>query len=114
MKKELTDKVRLSHVLDAIGEVEKYLCDVTYEDFLASSEKRFATMKQIEIVGEACSRMSEELKNKYMEIKWKEINGFRNISIHEYFVVDNKIVWDIAKDDLPVLKEQFAKASKDF
>lgn len=39
MKKELTDKVRISHVLDAIGEVEKYLDGVSFDDFLTNSEK---------------------------------------------------------------------------
>ncbi len=45
MNKALTDKVRVSHILDAIGEVENYLKAVSYEDFLANSEKRFATIK---------------------------------------------------------------------
>lgn len=107
MKKELTDKVRASHVLEAISEVEKYLAGATYQDFLDNSEKRYATIKQIEIVGEACNRMSKAFKDKHPEIEWKEINGFRNISIHEYFGVDNQIVWQIAQDDLPVLKQQF-------
>jgi uncharacterized protein with HEPN domain len=102
MKKELTDKVRVCHVLEAIIEVDKYLTGATYQDFLDNSEKRFATIKQIEIVGEACNRMSKGLKDKHPEIQWKEINGFRNISIHEYFGVDNHIVWQIAQDDLPV------------
>ncbi len=44
MKKDLTDKARISHVLDAIGEAEKYLDGVSYDDFLANSEKRFATI----------------------------------------------------------------------
>ena len=114
MKKELTDKVRVFHILDAISEVEKYLKGATYQDFLDNSEKRFATIKQIEIVGEACNRMSKGFKDKHPEIKWTEINGFRNISIHEYFGVDNQIVWEIAQSDLPVLREQFSKAVGEF
>ena len=80
---------------------------MSYEDFLANSEKRYATIKQIEIIGEACNRISKSFKNKHSEIMWKSINGFRNISIREYFGVDNHIVWEIAQNDLPVLKEQF-------
>jgi uncharacterized protein with HEPN domain len=114
MKKELTDKVRVSHVLDAIGEVEKYLEGVSYDDFLDNSEKRFATIKQVEIIGEACNRISKGFKDRHPEIKWKEINGFRNISIHEYFGVDYQIVWEIAQNDLPALKGQFKKAGKEF
>jgi uncharacterized protein with HEPN domain len=74
---------------------------------LNNSEKRFATIKQIEIVGEACNHLSKKLKLQHSEIEWTQIKGFRNISIHEYFGVNLHIVWDIARNDLPVLKEKF-------
>jgi uncharacterized protein with HEPN domain len=83
MRGPLTDSVRIFHILDAISEVESYLKGVSIHDFLGNSEKRFATIKQIEIVGEACNRITQDLKDKHREIKWQEINGFRNISIHE-------------------------------
>jgi uncharacterized protein with HEPN domain len=105
MKGPITDKIRIQHILDAIKEVEKYLSDIFYEDYLANSEKRFATVKQIEIVGEACNHITRELKQAHPEIEWNPITGFRNISIHEYFGVNFHIVWEIAKNDLPVLKE---------
>jgi uncharacterized protein with HEPN domain len=108
MKGQITDKIRIQHSLDAIAEVEKYLMDVSYENYLANSEKRFATVKQIEIVGEACNHLSPELKQSHPEVEWKPITGFRNISIHEYFGVNFHIVWEIAKNDLPVLKQQFS------
>ena len=109
MKGQVTDKIRIQHILDAISEVEKYLSGVSYEEYLANSEKRFATVKQIEIVGEACNHISNELKLAHSEIEWKPISGFRNISIHEYFGVNFRIVWEIAKNDLPILKQQFNK-----
>ena len=109
MKGELTDKVRIQHMLDAISEVEQYLIDVSYEDFVVNSEKRFATIKQIEIVGEACNNLSAVIKKTHPEIEWRSINGFRNISIHEYFDVSISIVWQIAQSDLPVLKNQFTE-----
>lgn len=108
MKGLLGDKVRLRHILDAIAEVEKYLDGVTYEDYLASSEKRFATIKQIEIIGEACNAVSDELKLANNTIQWRPIIAFRNISIHEYFGVNFQIVWEIAKNDLPILKERIS------
>ena len=82
MKGRLGDKVRLQHILDAISEVEIYLENVAYEQFLQNSEKRFATIKQIEIIGEACKALSDDLKEKYPATPWKAITGFRNISIH--------------------------------
>ena len=103
----MTDKFRVQHILDAIGETEKYLAGVSFEGFLSNSEKRFATVKQIEIIGEACNYITDSLKQAHPEIEWNPIRGFRNISIHEYFGVNFHIVWEIATNDLPVLKQQF-------
>src|SRR6266566_738338 len=102
----LTDHERVRHILDAINEVEHYINGVTIEQFMANSEKRFATIKQIEIIGEACNKIDPETKKTYPEIAWAQIIGFRNISIHEYFNVSFHIVWAIAKNDLPHLKRQ--------
>ena len=109
MKGKLTDKIRIQHILDAIEETENYLSNSSFEDFISNSEKRFATIKQIEIMGEACNHLTNELKQKHSEIEWIQINGFRNISVHEYFGVNLHIVWDIAKNDLPVLKQNFSE-----
>jgi len=106
MKGRLGDRVRLQHILDAINEVEIYLENVAFEQFLQNSEKRFATIKQIEIIGEACNALSDDLKVQYTAIPWKSIIGFRNISIHEYFGVNLQLVWEIAKNDLPSLKQE--------
>jgi uncharacterized protein with HEPN domain len=113
MTGRLTDKARIHHILDAIAEVENYISNIDHEQFFLSSEKRFATIKQIEIIGEACKNISEELKLKHLEIAWRSINGFRNISIHEYFGVNFQLVWEIATIDLPELKLQFIKILKE-
>jgi uncharacterized protein with HEPN domain len=104
MKGPLNDQIRVKHILDAISEVETYIAGVSLQEFLANSEKRFATTKQIEIIGEACNYLSAELKKNHDSIEWRPIIAFRNISIHEYFGVNFKIVWEIATIDLPILK----------
>jgi uncharacterized protein with HEPN domain len=109
MRQPLNDELRVRHVLDAIKEIESYLQNVSLEEFLSNSEKRFATIKQLEIIGEACARVSPTIKVKYPEVEWFNIIGFRNISIHEYFGVNFQLVWQITQNDLPVLKEQFSR-----
>lgn len=109
MKGQLTDKIRIQHILDAISEIETYLTNVSLDTFFSNSEKRFATIKQIEIIGEACNHITNNLKQAHPEIEWISINGFRNISVHEYFGVNMHIVWEIANNDLPFLKENFSE-----
>jgi uncharacterized protein with HEPN domain len=114
MKGSEADKLRVRHILDAISEVEGYLNGINNAEFLASSEKRYATIKQIEIIGEACNRLSEDFKATHPQIPWKPINGFRNISIHEYFGVNFHIVWEIATINLPEFKAKFSAINAEF
>ncbi len=106
MKSKLGDKARLQHIYDAIKEIENYIAKSSFEDFQSNSMMQFATVKQLEIIGEASNLLTEHFKRLYKEIEWREIIGLRNILIHEYFGIDTKIVWDILQVDLPKLKIQ--------
>jgi len=106
MRGKLGDKVRLQHIFDAILEIELYLIDTEFSDFLSNSMMRFASIKQMEIIGEASNHISNETKSKFSEIEWSQIVGMRNVFVHEYFGVDSSLVWQIIKNDLPDLKEK--------
>jgi len=93
MRSNLVDEARLMHMLDAISEIQSYVKDTDIDEFINNSMKKFATVKQLEIIGEAANHISEEMKIKHPEIKWREIIGLRNILIHEYFGVDEYVVW---------------------
>lgn len=104
MRSNLGDEARLRHILDAISEIQTYVKDTDIDEFINNSMKKFATVKQLEIIGEAANHISEEIKVKHPEIKWREIVGLRNILIHEYFGVDEYVVWGIITQDIPTLK----------
>lgn len=106
MKNNIGDEARLKHILDAISEIESYTRGIAFEEFAQNSMMKFATIKQLEIIGEAANRISDELKGKYSEIEWRKIVGLRNILIHEYFGVDENVVWGIITKDIPELKNQ--------
>ena len=109
MKGQLSDKARLNHILDAINAIEEYTTGVSFEDFTQSSEKTFATVKQFEIIGEAANRISDETRNLDKEIEWSKIIGLRNILIHDYYIIDHSIIWEIIEDELIKLKTQIKK-----
>ena len=106
MRGKFGDKVRLQHILDAILEIENYLLNTDFSGFMENSMMRFACVKQMEIIGEASNHISEEIKSKFLNIKWSQIVGMRNVFVHEYFGVDSSLVWEIIKSDLPDLKEK--------
>jgi len=51
--------------------------------------------RNFEIIGEATSRIPESFKQLHPHIEWRIIKDFRNFIIHEYFGINNLIVWDI-------------------
>jgi|ERR1019366_3726842 uncharacterized protein with HEPN domain len=106
MRGKLGDKIRLQHILDAILEIETYMSETDFSDFMENSMMRFACIKQLEIIGEASNHISDKTKSKFSDVAWSQIVGMRNIFVHEYFGVDSNLVWEIIKSDLPELKEK--------
>ena len=65
-----------------------------------------AALRQLEIIGEASNRLSEDLLNANPSIPWAKIIGLRNLVIHEYFGIDDLTIWNVIKINLPELKEK--------
>ena len=66
-------------------------------------------MRRIEIIGEAARRVSQETREKYPQIPWREMTSMRNLVIHEYDVVDINQVWDTVQNKIPPLIKELAK-----
>lgn len=114
MKNRLGDTARLEHILSAINDIESFSNDLTLDDLLTLSLYQSAITRQIEIIGEAANKLSAEIKEKYSEIDWRGIAGFRNILVHEYFDVDYIVVWNIIKIKLPELKQTVINILNEF
>ncbi|MEN4029505.1 MAG: DUF86 domain-containing protein [Methanobacterium sp.] len=78
--------------------------------FLEASENLFSLRRKLiiferlEIIGEAVKNIPQEIKDKYVEIPWKQIAGMRDILIHQYSSVKLERVWIVVKRDIPDLK----------
>ena len=104
MKGRIGDKQRLLPIIDAISEIQIYTIDESLDVFLSNSMMRFASIKQLEIIGEAANYLSAETKEKFSDIEWKQIIGMRHILVHEYFGIDANLIWQVIIKDLPVLE----------
>jgi uncharacterized protein with HEPN domain len=65
-----------------------------------------ATLRQLEVIGEAANHISDDIQLAHPEVLWARIIGLRNLVIHEYFGVDDQTIWSIVQINLPVLKVQ--------
>ena len=110
-KKE--DLVFIKHILNAINDLLSSIKSLSKKEFIESKDIKDATIRRIEIIGEAVKNISEETKNRYPKIEWKKIIGTRDRLIHAYFNVDLDITWDIIKHNIPILKNQILKIEKD-
>jgi uncharacterized protein with HEPN domain len=104
MKGRIGDKQRLLHIVDAISEIESYVNNVSFDFFARNSMMRFASIKQLEIIGEAANYLTSETRSKFSDIECRQIVGMRNILVHEYFGIDNNLIWQVIIFDLPALK----------
>ena len=109
MSKIRDDKLYIDDILVSIHAVQKYLIDVDYNTFIENRMLYSATIRELEIIGEAAGKISQNVKDKYPNVDYRTIKDFRNILAHEYFGVDMEIVYSIAKYKLPSLKEEILK-----
>jgi uncharacterized protein with HEPN domain len=101
-------KIYLDDILDSIDKIYEFTGDVAREAFYKNTEKQYAVIKCLEIIGEAVRAIPETYKAKNPGIPWKKINAMRNILIHAYGSVDLEEVWRVIEKDLPVLKRKIA------
>jgi uncharacterized protein with HEPN domain len=66
-------------------------------------------IRELEIIGEAASKISAETRSQNTSIPWQDISGMRNRLIHAYFDVDLDTVWSTVSRDLPTLKAELEK-----
>ena len=109
MREPRKDKQRLEHIIAAIERIERYVKDKTFKDLLSDDMMFYAVVKNIEMMGEAANMLTLEFQNTHTETPWKMVKGMRNYIVHEYFQIDNVVVWDVVTKELKPLREQIEK-----
>jgi|SRR3989338_2014926 len=103
----------LDDIYESISHIESFLEGVSKASFCKNVEKQSAVTRQLEIIGEAVKNLPSEFTTRYSIIPWKDIAGLRDVMIHSYHRIDYDKVWNVIQDDLPLLKKEVWKASKE-
>ena len=103
---ERSDRLYLADILDAVSAIEDFVRGMDHEAFAGDRKTRSAVIRELEVIGEAAGRISNELKALHPDIDWRTIKDLRNILSHEYFGIDNEIIWEIVTEKLGHLKKR--------
>jgi len=99
-------KLYLDDIIDSSHQVLEYTAGYTYDSFVSDRKTYDAVLRNLSIIGEAVRSIPQEVKDRYPEVEWRLILGFRNVAIHTYFGLDDRTVWDIVQNKIPILLGQ--------
>jgi len=94
----------LKDILDAINAIENFVQNMTLDQFKLDDKTSSAVIRKFEIIGEATKSISEDIRQNYTQVPWKEMAGMRDKLIHFYFGIDYNLVWQAVKNRLPQIK----------
>ena len=98
------DRQRLTDILEAARLLQLFQAGRSRDDLKKDFLLRSAILYQLFVIGEAATRLSQTLKDKYSAVPWRAICGFRNFIAHEYFSLDSDIIWQTVASDVPSLE----------
>ncbi|MGG7036849.1 MAG: DUF86 domain-containing protein [Flavobacterium sp.] len=98
----------LKHIQDECSYIISVSKNLLFEDFLKDETLKRATVRSLEIIGEATKKIPADFKVKWKSIQWKNMAGMRDRLIHDYMGVNYSIVWDVMKNKIPDIHKQIS------
>ena len=102
----------LKDILTGCRKIEAIVAATDEATFLSDEVMSAAVLHHLTVIGEAISRLSQELRERHPEIPWRQIVAVRNRIVHAYFDLDWQILWITANVDVPELQGQILKILK--
>jgi len=99
-------KTRIEDMLTCIRNLQAFVTGMTYDDFFEDIKTIRAVAFELSILGEAARAVPESVRLRFPEIPWGKMQEIRNVIIHEYYRIDEEILWKTIQDDLPPLAPQ--------
>lgn len=105
-------KILTEDIISSIEKIETYTKELTFDDFAVNNLIIDAVVRNFEIIGEAASKIPEDIQILQTSVPWRKLKGIRNRIVHEYFSVDISIIWFILSNELQSLKQNLLEISK--
>ena len=101
---ERDPRLYVEDMIEFCDRVLAYTRDVNVTELVADRMRYDATLRNLELLGEAATHVTQDLRDKASEFPWRQVIATRNRLIHAYLGIDEDIVWNIITDDVPALR----------
>lgn len=98
-------RFRIQDILSSIEAIFEYTRGLDFEGFVSDRKTVDAVIRNLIVIGEAAARIPENVFQDHPEIPWADMRDMRNFVVHEYFRINDQIVWETIKKDIPPLVE---------
>ncbi len=93
----------LLDIQDACKKSTSFIQNLEYNIYVTDAKTVYALVRCFEIIGEAATKIPEQIKTLNPDIPWRYMSSMRNKLIHEYYGVDVKIIWKTVTEEIPGL-----------
>ena len=100
------DHLFLQDILAAADAIAHHIGGRDETTIASDRTTRAAVLHELAVIGEAAARVSQDVRDRSPDIPWRQIVGFRNIVVHEYFGLSWPIIWVTATIDVPELRSR--------
>jgi len=106
-------RLRVQDIIECAEKVEEYTRGLDFESFAGNRLVVDATVRNLEIMGEAARHVPPEVQARCPEIDWRRMNDMRNVLIHAYTIVDLGLVWGVVQNRVTPTRERLQKLLED-
>ena len=99
----------IQDIIDAMKAAGSFIENMSYDEFINDQKTVYASIRAIQIIGEAAKKVPEAVRVKYPRIPWREMAGMRDKVTHEYFGVQMRVLWNTLNDDIPPLIDEMCR-----
>ncbi len=103
---------RIEDMLVCAQNILEFTDGMNFDAFLDDPRTIRAVAFELTTIGEAARAVPAEIQDKYPNVPWGKMQGIRNVLVHEYFRIDEEILWKAARENMPQLIEALLELKK--